>query len=200
VSKLGGDDVLFVPDAAGADAIVADDTAIYWMDHGGGSGAGAIKRADLATGAVTTLADGLGFDGLGTFALAGDADYLYFPEPKKNRLYRISKTDGTPSALATSVLNPTAIALDDSNVYIASQGSVYNNGTSYTIQSVSKTGSGNPLTLVSQTINSDVAGLVVDAQYVWFSTRADGEVDRVSKYGGSYGYPATSGSGSPYSQ
>jgi hypothetical protein len=203
VSKVGGDDVLFVPDAAGADAIVADDSAIFWMDHGGGSGSGAIKRADLATGAVTTLADGLSLDALGTFSLVADSSSLYFPEPGKGRVFRVSKNDGNTTTLTTGVATPTGLAVDDSSVYIASQGSQYSGGSAYSIQSVPKTGGASQVTFVATTINGNVSALVVDDSYVWFTTGPDGEVDRVSKYAG--GYPtygsaangtATNGSGS----
>jgi hypothetical protein len=199
VSKVGGDDTLLVPDLAGADAIVADDTAIYWMDHGGSANAatGAIKRADLATGAVSTLADGLNLSGASTFSLVGDATSLYFAEPGKSRVYRINKADGNTTMLATATNAPSALAVDDANVYIATQGSVYSGGTAFSIESASKTGT-NQVTFVATTINAYFAAMVVDSSYVWFTTRDDGAIDRVFKYGTTYPQygAATNGSSS----
>jgi hypothetical protein len=183
VSTSGTGDALFAVDTNGAEAIVADDAAVYWMDRGVAgdtSGSGAIKRADAATGAVTTLADGLSLSALTTFTLAQDATSLYFPDPVGSRVYRVRKTDGALTTQATLAPSPVAVAVDDASVYVASESTP---GGVRKIESAPKSGSSaGVVTDVASTAQSGAFALAVDTNDIWYTNYvATGSVYRLPK-------------------
>jgi hypothetical protein len=179
VSTSGGDDALFAADPHGPDAIVADGSAVYWLDRGTVGETGSIMRADASTGAVTRLADGLSLDALSTFTLAQDATSLYFPDNAGHRVYRIRKTDGDATTI-TTVDAPIAVAVDDTNVYVATQS---NSGNDRGIISVSKSSVGtSTMVYLANTAQTGGYAIAVDASNLWFTNYVTtGGVYRLAK-------------------
>lgn len=136
------------------EGVAVDGNYVYTADYG----SHLIRRADLATGNLTTLAGGANTagstDGVGTAArfqwpnsLAIDATYLYVSDSGNGKVRRITKADGTVVTLAGSgaqgnsdgvgasaSLSLAAVAIDSGTVYVSASNN-YNN-----LRKVSPTG------------------------------------------------------------
>ena len=181
VGKSGGDDAVWAPDSNGADAVVADEQAVFWSDRGTTASptSGAIMRGDVTTGAVTKLADGLSLASLTTFALSQDAVAVYFPDTANNRVYRIAKADGAVTTIAASARSPIAVAVDDTDAYILAADA---SGGLEGVESVATVGAANPLTFLASTASTGAYALAVDDTYVWFTNNVtSGGVYRLPK-------------------
>lgn len=140
--------------------IVLDDTFVYWIDTTGPTQS-ALARTPKAGGQTDSLA------GSEVSEVAVDVDNIYYMAAALvdggyvSTIYSLPKAGGAPNALATGRFTAINIAVDDTSVYFASQGS---------IMSVAKTG-GTPLQLNTTSqpeVPLGIAG-VDDTTVYWWS-------------------------------
>jgi hypothetical protein len=169
VSKSGGDDTLWVPDSDGADAVVVDSYWAYWIDRGtaGSSNAGAVRKADFATGHVSTLADGLSLTANTTFALAQDDNSIYFPDAAKSIVYGINKDSGAVSTITTAAQSPVSLAVAGTAVIIAAEGT--SGGGNRAIDGVHTLNDDGTVAVIADAAQTGLYALAVDTQYIWFT-------------------------------
>lgn len=99
-------------------ALAVDDSYVYFALNG--SPTGSIVRVPIGGGAQTTIASGRLPD---LMAIAVDATRVYWIEGYgtigQGAVAAVDKSGGTPVILASGLQDPSAIAVDDSNVYVA---------------------------------------------------------------------------------
>lgn len=108
------------PDASRA--VVTDADAAYFTTWGTAwpDGVGAIVRAPLSGGPITILSD----SEVVPYAIAEDADHLYWTDYKAGTVRSMRKQGGTPVSLASGFYGPTALAVRDGVVFFTDSGAV----------------------------------------------------------------------------
>jgi hypothetical protein len=117
--------------ASGVSGITADPTGIYWTALDASLTTLSIYKVPLGGGGVTTLASVSGSAFVGGVALDGVSAYVAAGD-----VYRVPLAGGTPAAVAGGL--PFNVAVDGTNVYFASAGSVDPNGSPQSVGSIWK--------------------------------------------------------------
>ncbi len=145
-----------------------DGTHLYWLNEGRrAEGKSGLFKMPKDGGDVVELASGRGI-----FALAFDADSVYFLVPENLSVHKVPKSGGAATTLATEQEGLSAIAVDESHVYWAGAEGVFR---------VAK--SGGRVETVAQNL-SVPNGLFVDGQHAYWYSPMAGKLARVVKKGG----------------
>jgi hypothetical protein len=92
--------------------IVADETAVYWIDAGTAGGSdGKVSRLTVADGTIAQIAANLA--GLSQIAL--DSDFVYWTT--SSGVFRCARVDGMPSEIVGSPVPARGIAVNSSTVF-----------------------------------------------------------------------------------
>jgi hypothetical protein len=161
----------------GPGQVAVDATNAYWI------GAGTVMKAPLSGGTPTTLASGQDFP----LAIAVDSTSVYWSNYCAciggGTITKAPIDGGASEILAIGLSNPSAIAIDESSIYWVDEEPAFGAEelVAENVKKVSLDG-GLPITLASGLSPANVAGLVLDATYVyWFD--ACGSIMRCAKNG-----------------
>jgi hypothetical protein len=144
--------------------LVEDATTLYWTDTGN---IWAVSKT-AATGTAATRLVGGGND---ISSIAVDATYLYWVDQGTSRVMKAEKATGQNSVILTSSLNPSAIAVDSTNIYVTDN---------LAIDRLGLDGTGVVTLAMAQT---EAQVLVLDADNVYWPDPSDGLVMSVGKNG-----------------
>ena len=215
----GGATTTLAPQGQGpnvpSDSIAVDGTSVYWVQPGASGSAtsgivGSVGTAGGDAGAFAALQNT-------PYAIAVDAQNVYWVDYLPTNAGTVMKQPLTgfrvATALATGVIDPNWIAVDDTNVYynssislltvpigggtpltfsaksqpiaIALEGAnVYWVTNNQTVLTAPKTGGGMPVTLAGATAVSGPYAIAADAENVYWTNNTGGTVMKVAVTGG----------------
>ena len=160
--------------------LAQDSSTLYFTNADG-----ALRAVPKIGGVTRTIAAGLG----SPLGVAVDANYAYVADAGKNKILKITLSDGTLTDLVANLSTPQAVTIDAANVYFTTYGSGAVNGS---VLGCAKTGCNNApakyfglLQLYPAGISGPMASLVADAAYLYYgSAFVNGEVHRAPIGGG----------------
>ncbi len=164
-APLGGGLPALLADAGNPFAIVARGGAVYFTDtYSKVSNDEHVTKVPLPEGPATTIAATPG-----ALMLAVDDERAYWTDAASDAVWSAPLGGGAPSLLASGVVDPTDIEVDEEAVYVNALDGTYR---------IALAG-GPPVALV----HGSGHGLAIDASHVYVGA-ADGRILRVSKAGG----------------
>jgi hypothetical protein len=143
----------------GARCVAADETGIYWGNSGGG---GTIWKMPAGGGVATVLCSGT------ASRVALDVNNLYWTDAVAGAVMKVGKQGGNPTALASGLSGPQALAVDVAAVYWTN---IATGGQDGTIAMVAK-GGGATTTLATAQFRP--TAIAVDAANVYWANSGDG--------------------------
>jgi hypothetical protein len=168
----------------GPSALAIDTTSVYWLDSAGPCDASAgcygnLFKAPLGGGPMVSLYSG--GSGMITKDIAVDAINVYWTDPGLPggpSVMSVPVNGGTPTTIASGLLNATNIALDAANVYWSAPSGVANVPSA--VMTVPKAG-GTPVTLA---VANNPMDLAVDSTNVYWIDDGTSSVMTVPTRGG----------------
>lgn len=159
-------------------ALVIDDTAVYWVNHGSEVGyTGQVMRMDKTGGVVTALAS----NQLVPEGIAVDGAFVYWTnrasDSGKGQVLKVAKGGGVPTVLVDGLSYPTGLNIDADYVY-------WNSYFTNDVRRVAKLGGA--VTTLTKMPSSDplLTGIAVDSGDVYFMSGVLDSVYSVPKTGG----------------
>jgi hypothetical protein len=189
LSKDGGSPVTIVTGEKDPTSLAVDATGVYWANWSSYDTApvadGSIVRSALDGSNVEPLAEGLVYPR----GLALDANDVYFVSASDETLYRLSKTGGTPIAIATGLYDPGPPVLDENAVYVRTRNRPDDPSGEDTIVRVDRDSGG---TEVIASERYGIGALAIRGGFVYYTRsggfvscdRPSGVVRRVPAFGG----------------
>jgi hypothetical protein len=151
-------------------SIAVDATRVYWSeDHSGSSGA--IVEMTLGGGTPVTLAKTAS-----TSRIAIDTNDVYYTDYTAGSVWSVPILGGSPTELASAMLDVYSIAVDSTNLY-------FTYGTSIMSLPIA----GGTATTIATSAGNPAYGLTIDASNVYWTTGGDfqsGPILKVAKTGG----------------
>jgi hypothetical protein len=160
--------------AGGPQAVVVDDTWVYWSEPSVSMGGGSIKKVAKTGGDVVVIASGQASPG----RIAIDTSCIYWTNLNGGSVARATLDGATVETLVDGLTNPSSIAVFNGYVYFL------NNVLSDTDGAVSRvvSGDGSPETLTGSL--AAPSGIAVDGNGVYFASYRNGTILRVALTGG----------------